>query len=145
MGHHPTPDELRGWFAGRLPDAWFSGTPDVSVDREEILVIGELVVPDLGADATDAARAAARTSRVERFRDETREEIGCGSRRTPSSASPRIVSWGVRMGDETFSSRRQHSVMTRCASRAARPRHPRGAGGRPAAGATRCLVREARR
>ncbi len=100
MGHHLTPDELRGWFAGRLPDAWFSGAPDVSVDREEILVIGELAVPDLGADATDAARAAARTSRVERFREETREE----RMRVAEDAQHRfrrIVSWGVRIGDET--------------------------------------------
>ncbi len=100
MGHHVTPDELRGWFAGRLPDAWFSGAPDVSVDREEILVIGELAVPDLGPDATDAARAAARTSRVERFREETREE----RMRVAEDAQHRfrrVVSWGVRMGDET--------------------------------------------
>ena len=100
MGHHLTPDELRGWFAGRLPDAWFSGAPDVSVDREEILVIGELAVPDLGADATDAARATARTSRVERFREETREE----RMRIAEDAQHRfgrVVSWGVRMGDET--------------------------------------------
>ncbi len=100
MGHHITPDELRGWFAGRLPDAWFSGAPDVSVDREEILVIGELAVPDLGPDATDAARAAARTSRVERFREETREE----RMRVAEDAQHRfrrVVSWGVRMGDET--------------------------------------------
>ena len=74
MPHHATPDELAGWFAGRLPDAWFTGAPDVSVDREEILVVGEIADVDLGADATDAACAAARRSWVDRFREETRGE-----------------------------------------------------------------------
>ena len=100
MSHHETPDELRGWFAGRLPDAWFSGAPDVSVDREEILVVGELVDPDLGADATDAARAAARASRVERFREETRGER-MSIAEDAQHRFRKVVSWGVRIGGET--------------------------------------------
>lgn len=100
MSQHATPDELAGWFAGRLPDGWFAGTPDVSVDREEILVIGEIADVDLGSDATDAARAAARTSRVERFREETR-----GDRMAIADDAQhrfrKIVSWGVRIADAT--------------------------------------------
>ena len=30
------------WFAGRLPDGWFSADPVVVVDREEITVVGRL-------------------------------------------------------------------------------------------------------
>ena len=30
---------LAAWFAGRLPDAWFTGPPEVHLDREEILVV----------------------------------------------------------------------------------------------------------
>ena len=100
MSHHPNHDELRGWFAGRLPDAWFSAGPDVSIDREEILVVGEIADVELGADATDAARAAARASRVERFREETRGE----RMEIAEDAQHRfrkVVSWGVRVGDET--------------------------------------------
>jgi hypothetical protein len=28
-----TIDELRGWFAGRIPDDWFTAAPEVTVDR----------------------------------------------------------------------------------------------------------------
>ncbi len=34
------------WFAGRLPDDWFAGDPEVIVDREEITVIGRLPEPE---------------------------------------------------------------------------------------------------
>ena len=99
MTHHATPDELAGWFAGRLPDDWFAGAPDVSIDREEILVVGEIADVDLGPDATDAARAAARTSRVERFRDETRGER-MAIAEDAQHRFRRIVSWGVRIAGE---------------------------------------------
>ena len=35
-------EEIRGWFSGRLPDEWFEGAPEVSIDREEIVVVGRL-------------------------------------------------------------------------------------------------------
>ena len=41
----PSADDAASWFAGRLPDGWFTGAPQVSVDREEIVVVGTL--PDL--------------------------------------------------------------------------------------------------
>ena len=69
----PTHDEITGWFAGRLTDGWFVGTPEITVDREEILVVGTVADVELPADASDAARVAARTSRIERFREETRD------------------------------------------------------------------------
>jgi ATP-dependent Clp protease ATP-binding subunit ClpA len=34
------PAEIADWFAGRLPTDWFAGEPAVTVDREEITVIG---------------------------------------------------------------------------------------------------------
>ena len=34
-------DDAQDWFVGRLPDGWFEGV-EVSVDREEIMVIGTL-------------------------------------------------------------------------------------------------------
>jgi hypothetical protein len=61
-----------GWFAGRIPDGWFSGPPQVTYDRDEVLVVGELPPPDLGEDADDAARSAARRSRIQGFREDTR-------------------------------------------------------------------------
>ena len=32
------PTEVRGWFAGRLPDDWFEGQPEITLDTEEILL-----------------------------------------------------------------------------------------------------------
>ena len=54
-----TSDEITGWFAGRLTDGWFTAAPEITIDREEILVVGPLADVDLPADASDAARAAA--------------------------------------------------------------------------------------
>jgi hypothetical protein len=92
-------DELTGWFAGRLPDAWFTGAPAVTVDREEILVVGELADVDLTADATDAARASARTARVQRFREETRGERMQIAEEAQHRFG-RTVSWGVSIAGE---------------------------------------------
>ena len=37
-------DDIVGWFAGRLPDDWYTEPPEVRSDRDEILVT---VAPDL--------------------------------------------------------------------------------------------------
>ena len=63
-----------GWFAGRLPDGWFTGPPEVTYDRDEVLVVGSIAEPDLGADADDDTRGAALQSRIEAFREETRAQ-----------------------------------------------------------------------
>jgi hypothetical protein len=54
-------EELRGWFAGRLPDEWFTGPPEITVDREEITVIGQLP----GASPAEAAEPAKPTGAAE--------------------------------------------------------------------------------
>jgi hypothetical protein len=91
-------DEVRGWFAGRLPEGWFTGTPTVTVDREEILLVGELAEPDAGPDASDAANAAARSGRIKGFREDSRDariRIADEAQRRFG----RIVSWGARIGE----------------------------------------------
>ena len=94
-----------GWFAGRIPDGWFTGPPAVTYDREEVLVLGSLPAPDLGGDADDDARAAAIPSRVEAFREETR-----ATRMAIADAAEarfgRKVAWGVECGGhrEVFTS-----------------------------------------
>ena len=35
-------DEIKGWVAGRVPADWYEGSPEVTADREEILVVGTL-------------------------------------------------------------------------------------------------------
>lgn len=93
----PAADDVKAWFAGRLPDNWFTETPHVTVDREEILVVGELDVPS--EEFTDeAAAAAAAAGRIARFREHTRDERIEIARQTEHRYG-RKVSWGARIGD----------------------------------------------
>lgn len=69
----PPADDAAAWLAGRLPADWFTGPPTVTVDREEIVVTGELSPPEVADDADEAARSAAAAGRLGRFREETRE------------------------------------------------------------------------
>jgi len=92
------PEEVRGWFAGRLPDGWFEGPPDVELDTEEIVVVGRLPDADVAGEATEAARTSARTARIKRFREDTRDQ----RIRIALEAEHRFdrkVSWGAECGD----------------------------------------------
>ncbi|HXA27980.1 MAG TPA: hypothetical protein VN193_04460 [Candidatus Angelobacter sp.] len=91
-------DELQGWFSGRLPDGWFIGAPEITVDREELLIVGTLPDVELPKDTTDAAATAARRARIERFREETRE----ARMRIAEDVQRRLrkkVSWGAQVGE----------------------------------------------
>lgn len=92
----PAADDAADWFAGRLPDGWFTGRPSVVVDREEITVIGELAADDVkdGGQASDAAASG----RIGRFRQETRDEriaVAAEAERRYG----RKVAWGARVGE----------------------------------------------
>jgi hypothetical protein len=88
-----------GWFAGRLPDDWFSGAPEITYDREEVLALGTLPAPDLGADADEETRAAAARSRIEAFREETRAQRMAIADAAEAKFG-RKVAWAVECGDE---------------------------------------------
>jgi hypothetical protein len=90
-------EEVQGWFAGRLPAGWFTETPEVLVDREEITVVGPLGGLDVAADASPAAQAAAADGRARRFREETRDHRIDIAREAELKFS-RKVSWGVICG-----------------------------------------------
>jgi len=90
---------IEGWFAGRLPDGWFTGPPSVTSDREEILVVGTISEPEYPEGADTAAIAAARRARIKRFREETREERMRIADEAEHSTG-RKVAWGARCGDE---------------------------------------------
>jgi hypothetical protein len=86
----PPADDAQSWFEGRLPDGWFSQV-EVSVDREEIVVVGTL------ADE-NVSDAAAAEGRIGRFRAETRPtrmEIA----EEAQARYGRKVSWGAQLGD----------------------------------------------
>jgi hypothetical protein len=91
-------EELQAWFAGRLPDDWFTGPPEVRSDRDEIYVIGTLADVDLDdGDTGEAAREEARLARIRRFREETRDQRVRIAREAEHRFG-RKVAWGVDCG-----------------------------------------------
>ena len=84
-------DDIIGWFRGRCPDEWFTEPPEVTVDREEVLVVGRVAAPEPGAEL----------GRAKRFREETRD----ARMRIADEAEARFgrkVSWGVRIAEERY-------------------------------------------
>jgi hypothetical protein len=88
-----------GWFAGRIPDGWFTSPPVVTYDRDEVLVLGTIPAPDLGPDADDDARAAAVQSRIEAFREETRAQR-MAIADAAEARFDRKVAWGIECDGE---------------------------------------------
>jgi len=92
----PSADDAAAWLGGRLPDGWFTGAPEVTIDREEIIIVGELsALTDEYAD--DAARAAAEDGRISRWREETRDER-IEIARQAEHRYQRKVAWGAKLG-----------------------------------------------
>ncbi len=101
--------QVRGWFAGRLPSEWMPAAPDgagngaetegleVRVDREEITVLLPVADVRLGDDASEDEAAAARAGRAKAFREDTRERRIAIAREAEERFG-RKVSWGVRIG-----------------------------------------------
>jgi hypothetical protein len=89
-----TTEEIRGWFAGRLPEGLFEELVEVTVDREEITVIGRIPTPEVAADTSDAERAATVQGRIAEFRERTRE-MRMKVAREAERRFDRKVSWGV--------------------------------------------------
>ncbi|MFF5449318.1 hypothetical protein [Streptomyces sp. NPDC012888] len=76
-------EELRGWFAGRLPVDVYEELVEVVVDREEITVVGRIPANES----------------VEAFRERTREQR-IEVAREAERLYRRKVAWGVRVGEE---------------------------------------------
>ncbi|MGI8653372.1 MAG: hypothetical protein ACR2I7_11320 [Geodermatophilaceae bacterium] len=106
-------DEINAWFAGRLPDEWFTGPAEVSADREEIIVIGTLAEPESNPDAGDDTRASAAAGRISRWREQTREER-IGIAQAAEHRFGRKVAWGATCGStSTLFTHLAIPVMTR--------------------------------
>ena len=85
----PPADDAQAWFDGRLPGDWFTATT-VTVDREEIIVVGTL--------ADETTEPAAAEGRISRFRAESRPariEIA----QEAEARYGRKVSWGAQLGE----------------------------------------------
>ena len=89
-----TEETLRGWFTGRLPAGWFDGPVDVTVDREEVTVVGSLPAPEVADGASDAERNSAVDGRIKAFREETRDQR-IRIAREAEHRFGRKVAWGV--------------------------------------------------
>ncbi|HEY3196350.1 MAG TPA: hypothetical protein VGK42_14045 [Candidatus Dormibacteraeota bacterium] len=88
---------IKGWFAGRLPDGWFSGA-EVTVEDDQIVVVGALPEIDLGSTPEEKEGAAA--GRIARFREETRgERIGIAQE--AEERFRKYVTWGATLGGVT--------------------------------------------
>ena len=91
QGDLPDATDAAGWFAGRIPDEWFTGDLRVTVDRDEITVVGELPAPE-------SAEAAAAEGRITRWREDTRAQRMKIANEAQAKYS-RSVAWGARIGE----------------------------------------------
>ncbi len=112
-------DTLTSWLAGRLPDDWFDGAPEVTVDKDEIVIVGRLGTPEpatgsdepatgsdepaTGSDepatgSDEPARRAAEAGRIKRFREDTRDKRMQIADEAQHHFG-RTVAWGATCGD----------------------------------------------
>lgn len=90
-------DTIKGWFAGRLPDGWFSGV-EITLEDDQIVVLGSL--PDLNIGASPEEKEGAAAGRIARFREDTRgERIGIA--REAEERFHKYVTWGAKLGGVT--------------------------------------------
>lgn len=108
----PDAADAADWFAGRLPGDWFTGSPAIEIDRDEIVVVGELPLPDHAAEdepvsgptaaadeTTRAVPEATKQGAVARFRETTRP----ARMQIADEAQQRYgrsVAWGVSVDGE---------------------------------------------
>jgi hypothetical protein len=95
-----SPEEISGWIIGRLPESWFVQAPTITIDYDEILIIGKLPALDLGEEVDANAKAATEAGRITRFREETREER-MAIAQDGQQRFDRTISWGAEIGGTT--------------------------------------------
>ncbi|MFC9893441.1 hypothetical protein ACFVMC_07085 [Nocardia sp. NPDC127579] len=121
----PDPADVPDWFAGRLPNDWFTGPPVLEIDRDEIVVIGELPMPksektvvikDSADDPEPPAEEipqATKEGAIARFRESTRP----ARMQIAGEAQHRYgrnVAWGVSVdGQRIMFTNMSVPVMTR--------------------------------
>jgi hypothetical protein len=91
--------QVKDWFADRIPNDWFIGDVDVAVDRDEILITGEIPVPEVPKKSPPGIVASASMARLDKFRDTTRDL----RKSISAEAEPlfnRKVSWGAVCGQQ---------------------------------------------
>src|SRR5260370_11778202 len=90
-------DAIKGWFAGRRPDGWFTGV-EVAVEDDQVVVIGTL--PELKLGSTPEEKEGAAAGRIARFREETRgQRIGIAQE--AEERFKKYVTWGAKLDGVT--------------------------------------------
>ncbi|WP_117210247.1 hypothetical protein [Allorhizocola rhizosphaerae] len=108
-----TASDAKAWITGLIPDDLYQGPPDITIDRDEILIVGALSEPTLPADSTDADQAAAEAGRISAFRESTRDKR-IQLARQAEHRYRRKVAWGARCGGtRTLFTTHSAPVMTR--------------------------------
>jgi hypothetical protein len=85
---HTDHKKLEELVSPMIPGGWFTGPPHLTVDDDEILVVGTLAVDGPGDGDPHAFREATRAARME-IADRVQPATG------------RSVAWGVTTGDAT--------------------------------------------
>jgi hypothetical protein len=93
-------ERVRGWFTGRVPADWQEQPVEVTVDREEIVVLLDVGDVELAEGASEAELEEARAGRTKAFREDTRGQR-MSIAREAERRFDRKVSWKVRVGDRT--------------------------------------------
>jgi hypothetical protein len=86
-------ESISSWLAGRLPAEWFEDAPAVTIDRDEVVVVGRIAAPEDGDD-----KQAAEAGRIARFREQTRDQRIRVAREAEHTFG-RKVAWGAVCGD----------------------------------------------
>ncbi len=88
-------------MTGRLPEAWFTAAPEVTVDDDEVLIVGTLPPVELGKGAGEDEQRTADAARISGFREETREHR-MRIADEAQGAFGRHVAWGATCGATTY-------------------------------------------
>src|SRR5690349_16100515 len=93
---------ISAWLSGRLPDEWFVEAPEVSVDKDEIVIVGRIPAPDTTPgpeeNETETEARASEHGRIQRWREDTR----AARIRIAQEAErqfDRKVAWGAACGE----------------------------------------------
>ena len=88
--------KITSWLHGRMPDDWFTEPAEVTVDRDEITIVGRIAAPTSGEGDPDEAASG----RIGRWREETRD-ARIRVAREAERRFERKVAWGARCGEQS--------------------------------------------
>lgn len=89
---------ITAWIVGRVPTDWYIESPQVSVDADEILIVGRLGGVELPTGSSAEDHATAEQARISGHREDTREQRIRIAQEAEEEFGRR-VSWGARCGE----------------------------------------------